>query len=211
MALTPNQLRLYLVTDPALCAKAGLVETVMAAIQGGVTFVQLRNKDATTAVRVDQARALKQAMVGTGVPLVVNDDVQAAVAAGVDGVHVGQGDVPIAQARQMIGADRILGLSCESVADVIAAKDAPVDYLGLGTVFGTATKADTKPLIGLDGLAQMSQASDFPTVAIGGLKADHNDAVLATGTDGLAVVSAICGQDDPTAAAQRFFVNESET
>ena len=197
-----QSLALYLVTDPVLCARHGLVETVTAAVRGGASFVQLRDKTATTAARVEAARALKQALDGTGVPIVINDDVEAALIADVDGVHVGQDDISPAEARDRLGPGKILGLSCENAAQVKAADPAIVDYLGLGTVFPTATKRDHKPTIGLSGLAQLAPISPVPTVAIGGLKVHHVREVLAQGCDGLAVVSAICGTDDPYTAAK---------
>ena len=198
-----DALPLYLVTDPDLCRGAGLVATVRAAVAGGVTMVQLRDKDASTAERVEMALALKAALAGTGVPLVVNDDVAAAVAADVDGAHIGQGDMDPVQARAMLGAGKILGLSCETEATVQAA-GAMVDYLGLGPVFATATKGDHEQPTGFDGLARLVGLTSLPSVAIGGLKAAHVGAVREAGANGLAVVSAICGQADPRAAAKAF-------
>lgn len=197
-------LQLYLVTDPDLCRMAGLVETVRLAVAGGVTMVQLRDKTASTSDRVAQALALKEVLTGTGVPLVVNDDVDAAVAADVDGAHIGQGDMDPAEARAMLGADKILGLSCETEATVRAADPTVVDYLGVGPVFGTATKSDHEQPIGFEGLQSLAGLTALPTVAIGGLKAEHTCAVIHAGADGLAVVSAICGQSDVTAAAAAF-------
>lgn len=205
-----TQLRLYLVTDRDLCASLGVVETVTRAVAGGVTMVQLRDKTATTAQRIELAIALKQALHGTDVPLVINDDIDAAVAAGVCGAHIGQGDIAPAHARARLGPDKILGLSCETVQTVQAADASVVDYLGLGPVFGTPTKTDHAQPIGFDGLAQMVAASALPTVAIGGLKAAHIGAVHAARADGLAVVSAICGQADPCAAARAFAPAQNE-
>ncbi|MEC3862970.1 thiamine phosphate synthase [Mesobacterium sp. TK19101] len=198
------QLRLYLVTDTALCSHHGLVQTVQQAVDGGVSFVQLRAKDATTSERVDMACALKAALVGTGVPLVINDDVAAAVKADVDGAHIGQGDISPERARALLGPDKILGLSCETPRTVQAADPGVVDYLGLGPVLGTATKTDHATPIGFDGLARLVALTSSPNVAIGGLKAVHQAQVFAAGADGQAVVSAICGQNDPKAAAQEF-------
>ena len=203
MALNRADLRLYLITDRQLCAARGLVETVQRAVAGGVTMVQLRDKQARTADRIAMARALLAEL--NGVPLIVNDDVEAAIAAGAHGAHIGQGDGDVAEARARLGPDRILGLSCETLAHVQAANTLPVDYLGLGPVFATPTKPDHTPPVGMAGLARMVAAADIPTVAIGGLNAGHVTPVLATGADGLAVVSAICGQPDPQAAAAQFF------
>ncbi|MFB1024734.1 MAG: thiamine phosphate synthase [Octadecabacter sp.] len=204
MTALKTRLRLYLVTDAVLCTTPVLVTTVRLAVTNGVTMVQLREKTATTAQRVQMALALKEALAGTGVPLVVNDDVAAAVAADVDGAHIGQGDMSIAQARALLGPDKILGLSCETSQAVQAADPALVDYLGLGPVFGTATKTDHAQPIGLDGLAQLVALSPLPNVAIGGLKATHIGDVHKSGADGMAVVSAICGQADPAAATRAF-------
>lgn len=201
MALNAKSLRLYLVTDPALCPGPALVDTVVAAVRGGVSFVQLRDKTGSTRARTDAALAVKAAIAGSGVPLVINDDIEAAIAAAADGVHLGQDDLTVAEARARLGPGKIIGLSCESVSQVMAADPLLTDYLGLGTVFPTATKADHKPTIGLSGLAQMANATKLPTVAIGGLKREHAAAVRAAGCDGMAVVSAICGQPDPECAA----------
>lgn len=210
MGTLRNQLRLYLVTDPRLCAGIGVVETVRRAVAGGVTMVQLRDKHATTAQRTDLAVALKTALQGSGVPLVINDDVVAAAAANVDGAHIGQGDISPAQARAIIGPGKILGLSCETPQAVRDADPSLVDYLGLGPVFGTATKTDHAQPIGFDGLAQLVALSSIPNVAIGGLKPDHISGVLASGADGMAVVSAICGQPDPCIASRAFATFQPE-
>lgn len=197
-------LRLYLVTDPDLCRATGLAETVRRACAGGVTMVQIRDKHATTGQRIEMARAVQQVMAGSGVPLVMNDDVEAAVAADLDGAHIGQGDTDPVRARALLGPGKILGLSCESDDHVRAVDPDLVDYLGLGPVFGTATKADHARPIGFSGLLKMAHLSPVPCVAIGGLKAGHVTDVWGSGADGLAVVSAICGQPDPEAAARGF-------
>lgn len=200
-----QQLRLYLVTDTVLCRGHGLIETVQEAVAGGVTMVQLRAKDATTRERVDMARAIKAALVGTGVLVIINDDLDAAIDADACGAHIGQSDLAPADARGLLGPDKILGLSCETAATVHAADPDIVDYIGIGPVFGTATKQDHEAPIGFAGLAELAALTSLPTVAIGGLKAKHQADVLACGVDGLAVVSAICGQVDPKSATELFF------
>ena len=205
-----NRLRLYLVTDAFLCTTPDLVTTVRLAVANGVTMVQLREKTATSAERVQMALLIKEALAGTGVPLVVNDDVTAAVAADVDGAHIGQGDMSTAKARALLGPDKILGLSCETAQAVQAADPALVDYLGLGPVFGTATKADHAQPIGLHGLAQLVALSPLPNVAIGGLKSVHVSDIRESGADGMAVVSAICGQADPAASTRAFGALKAE-
>ncbi|QKK20684.1 thiamine phosphate synthase [Rhizobium indicum] len=197
-------LSLYLVLDPDLCAGIGMVETARLAVAGGATMVQLRDKHAGTIRMIETGRALKQALDGTGALLIVNDDVEAAVAIGADGLHIGQEDMDARKARAMVGADMILGLSVESEALANAVDPGLVDYTGVGPVFATPTKADHKQPIGFDGLARLVKASPVPSVAIGGLKADHVVQVFAAGASGLAVVSAICGTPDPEAATRRI-------
>ncbi|MBB3644218.1 thiamine-phosphate pyrophosphorylase [Rhizobium sp. BK619] len=197
-------LSLYLVLDPGLCAGIGMVETARLAVAGGATMVQLRDKQAGTAAMIETGRALKQALDGTGARLIVNDDVEAAIAIGADGLHIGQEDMDAATARAMIGSDMILGLSVETAALASGVDRSLVDYTGVGPVFATPTKADHKQPIGFDGLAKLVKASPVPSVAIGGLKAEHAAEVFAAGARGLAVVSAICGMPDPEAATRRI-------
>ncbi|NNH61983.1 thiamine phosphate synthase [Rhizobium laguerreae] len=197
-------LSLYLVLDPDLCAGIGMVETARLAVAGGATMVQLRDKHAGTIRMIETGRALKQALDGTGALLIVNDDVEAAIAIGADGLHIGQEDMDARRARAMVGAEMILGLSVESEALANAVDPGLVDYIGVGPVFATPTKADHKQPIGFDGLARLVKASPVPSVAIGGLKADHVGQVFAAGARGLAVVSAICGSPDPEAATRRI-------
>lgn len=194
-------LSLYLVTDPRLCAAHGLVATVRDAVAGGVTVVQLRDKDAPDEVLIAQGRALKAALAGTGVPLIVNDRIRVAAVICADGVHVGQADAGIDAARALLGPDAIVGLSIQTVEHARAVAGLPIDYVGIGPVFATATKADHAVPLGCDGLAAVRAATTLPAVAIGGLRAEHVACVLHAGCDGLAVVSAICGTPDPRAAA----------
>jgi thiamine-phosphate pyrophosphorylase len=197
----PFDLSLYLVLDPDLCGPMGMVETTRAAVAGGVTMVQLRDKHASTAGMIETGRALQAVLAGTGVPLIVNDDVEAAVALQAEGLHVGQEDCDARSARARIGPDRILGVSVETEALAAAIDPAIVDYAGVGPVFATPTKPDHKQPVGLDGLARLVAACPVQSVAISGLKAEHAASVLAAGADGLAVVSAICGKPDPRRAA----------
>jgi thiamine-phosphate pyrophosphorylase len=194
-------LSLYLVLDPDLCAPIGMVETARLAVAGGATMVQLRDKHAGTARMVETGRALRQVLTGTGARLIVNDDVEAAIAIGADGLHIGQEDMGAQAARALIGPEMILGLSVETEALAASVDPAVVDYTGVGPVFATPTKPDHKQPIGFGGLARIVSASPVPSVAIGGLKAEHVADVLAAGARGLAVVSAICGTSDPQAAA----------
>lgn len=195
-------LSLYLVLDPTLCREHSMAETARAAAAGGATMVQLRDKDADTRRLIVAGRAIQAALAGTGVPLIVNDDLDAALALDADGLHVGQSDLAAAIARSRLVPGKILGLSVESAAAAAAVDGDVVDYVGIGPVHATATKPDHKVPIGFDGLAQLVALCPVPAVAIGGLKAEHVEKVLQSGAAGLAVVSAVCGQPDPEAASR---------
>lgn len=197
----PVDLSLYLVTDPDLCARRGLVETVVAAVRGGVSVVQLRDKRASDADLIAQGRALTDALAGSGVPLIINDRIQVAAAIGADGVHIGQGDDSVARARALLGAEAVVGLSIQTPDHASELDPDDVDYVGIGPVFATTTKPDHARPLGFDGLAEVRAATPLPAVAIGGLKAQHVGSVLRAGCDGLALVSAICAAADPEAAA----------
>lgn len=195
-------LSLYLVLDPGLCQAHSLVETARLAAAGGATMVQLRDKTGGTDALIATGRTLKQALAGTGVPLIVNDDVEAALAIGADGVHLGQSDMAVAQARRKLGDACVIGLSVTNETMMRAVDPALVDYVGVGPVFPTPTKRNHNPPIGFDGLKRLVDISPVPAVAIGGLKLAHVGEALASGAAGLAVVSAICGQPDPQAASR---------
>ncbi|AXY41755.1 thiamine phosphate synthase [Halomonas sp. JS92-SW72] len=198
-------LSLYLVTDPGLCAERGLVETVVAAVRGGVTVVQLRDKHAGDGAMIDQARRLKAALAGSGVPLIINDRLAVAVESGADGLHIGQDDGEVAAARAALGERALLGLSVQTLEQMARLDAERLDYLGLGPVFATPSKQDHAEPLGFAGLASLVAASPLPAVAIGGLKAEHVAAVRQAGAQGLAVISAICGRPDPELAARGFF------
>ena len=197
-------LSVYLITDPVLCAGRGLVETALGAVRGGASVVQLRDKHASDAVLIEQGRALKQALTGTGALLIVNDRIHVALAIGADGVHVGQSDAAAATARAALGPGAIVGLSIQTLAHAETLDPEIIDYVGVGPVFATDTKPDHAAPLGLDGLARVCAASALPAVAIGGLKPEHVAAVFAAGAQGLAVVSAICAAADPESAARAF-------
>ncbi|WP_176083841.1 thiamine phosphate synthase [Martelella sp. HB161492] len=195
-------LSLYLVLDPGLCGDYGMVATTRDAVAAGATVVQLRMKQASTQERIEMGRALKQVTDGSRARLIINDDVVAAVAIDADGVHVGQADDRPPFVRQMIGPDKILGLSVDSLDVADRIDPALIDYIGAGPVFATATKPNHAPPVGFEGLAEMIRRAKVPTVGIGGLNAAHVEATLATGADGIAVVSAICGTPDPAEATR---------
>ena len=197
-------LRLYLVTDQACLRGRSLTDVVLAAVQGGVSCVQLREKQSDTRDFVALAQALQSALKPYAVPLVINDRIDVALACGAAGVHLGQSDMPVALARQILGPDVFIGLSVETPADVQRAQQEAVDYLGVSPIYPTPTKQDTAPPWGLDGLRQVRAMTDLPLVAIGGVNLQTAAPVLASGADGLAVVSALCSADDPKAVAQAF-------
>jgi len=191
-------LSFYLVLDPVLCGGVeGMVQTVRAACSCGVTMVQLRDKQAATASLIDTASHLQAALKGSNTRLIINDDVEAAIAIGADGVHIGQEDMAVGEARRRIGPEMILGLSVETAELAARAQPQLVDYVGVGPVFSTPTKPDHKTPIGFNGLAQLVALSKVPAVAIGGLKAQHVADVFASGAQGISVVSAICGKKNP--------------
>jgi thiamine-phosphate pyrophosphorylase len=193
--------QLCLVTDSALANGRSLGGIVAAAVKGGVTLVQLREKTASTRAFIEQARVLKRLLAPLRVPLLINDRIDVALAAGADGAHVGQQDMSVALARQLLGPAAIIGLSITELGQVRDRDVELADYLGVGPIFAQSTKLDATPPLGLDGLAEVRRASSKPIVAIGGVSAANADAVRSAGADGIAVVSAIMGADDPRAAA----------
>ena len=193
--------QLCLVTDSALANGRFLAGIVAAAVKGGVTLVQLREKTASTRAFIEQARVLKRLLAPLRVPLLINDRIDVALAAGADGAHVGQQDMPVALARQLLGPAAIIGLSITELGQVRDRDVELADYLGVGPIFAQSTKLNATPPLGLDGLAKVRRATGKPIVAIGGVSAANADAVRSAGADGIAVVSAIMGADDPRAAA----------
>lgn len=198
-------LSLYLVLDPDLCGGAeGMLRTTEEALEGGVTIVQLRAPTWKKRALAACARDLLEILRPRGIPLIINDHADVAAAVGADGLHVGQDDLSSADARRIIGPDMILGLSAGNVDEVRGVDPALVDYLGIGPVWATATKKDAGAAVGLEGLASLSAASPLPVVAIGGIGASNATDVMSTGVDGIAVVSAICGQASPRTAAENL-------
>lgn len=199
-----DRLRLYLVTDRSLSLGRELDEVVKEAVEGGVTMVQLREKDCPTGEFIALARRVKKALDGYDVPLIINDRVDVALAVGAEGVHIGQSDMSYQDARRLLGPDRIIGLSVESFDDLAVANSLDVDYVGISPVYGTPTKSDTAAPFGLEGMRRASALSVHPTVAIGGMNASTTGEVIRAGADGVAVVSAICSAPSPRNAAQEL-------
>ncbi|MCF8078209.1 MAG: thiamine phosphate synthase [Desulfobacterales bacterium] len=195
---------IYLVTDRGLSRGRPTIEVVAAAVRGGVTVVQLREKGAETRDFVKEALAVRRLLEARGIPLIVNDRIDVALAVSADGVHLGQKDMPIDMARKILGPDKIIGISAESVADAVAAEKAGADYLGVSPIYATPTKTDTVAALGLEGLRQIREAVDLPLVGIGGLNAGNAAEAIRHGADGIAVVSAIVSADDPETAAREL-------
>lgn len=195
------QYDLYVLTDKALSKGRPMVEIVEQAIQGGATLVQYRAKNACGRDMVQEALALLEVTRCYRVPLIVNDRVDVALAVDADGVHLGQEDIPCKLARKLIGPDKILGISASTVDEARRAEQDGADYLGVGAVFPTGTKADAGDAIGLEGLSAVREAVTIPIVAIGGINIDNAAVVAATSVDGLSVVSAIVSSPDPKQVA----------
>lgn len=195
---------LYLVSDRTLLKGRDLLEEIMKAVKGGVSAVQLREKDAGSREFYQLALALKEKLDGTGVPLIINDRLDIALAVDADGLHIGQDDLPFPVARRLLGADKLIGLSVNSRAEAEEGARLGADYLGVGPVFATLTKLDAAMPTGINLLAELKKHISIPLVAIGGINLDNIAAIREAGADGAAVVSALMGSDDIEAAARRI-------
>ena len=192
---------LYAVTDRAWLRGRTLTEQAEAALRGGATCLQLREKELDRAAFLREAVALKPVCARYGVPLIVNDDVELALESGADGVHVGQDDADAAETRRRIGPDRLLGVSAHTVEEALRAERAGADYLGVGAVFPTGTKKDADA-VSFETLRAICGAVSIPVVAIGGVKRENLGALAGSGVDGVAVVSAIFAAPDAEEAAR---------
>ena len=199
----PLDLLLYLVLDPDLCGgPEGMVRTARLAAESGATVVQLRAPSWKKRQWLETARELKSVLQPLGVPLIINDHIDIALAVDADGVHVGQDDLPVAEVRRLIGPDKWLGLSVTNAEQLAEVPYGSVDYLGIGPVYPTGTKSDAAPVVGVPAFAQLVAASRLPVVAIGGIQAGNSQPLMQAGAKGVAVVSAICGQVDPARATE---------
>jgi thiamine-phosphate pyrophosphorylase len=202
MSRSRDILRLYLVTDRDLAGGRPLAEVIERALRGGITAVQLREKSLGARRFLAELRELQQLLAGTGVPLFVNDRVDVALAAAADGVHVGQDDLPAADARRLASHGMLLGVSVATPGEACRALAAGADYVSVSPVFLTPTKPDAERAVGLDGVAEVRRAAGgAPVLAIGGIHAGNARSVVAAGSDGVAVVSAVMSARDPAAAA----------
>ncbi|ELA9458345.1 thiamine phosphate synthase [Vibrio alginolyticus] len=196
-----NAYRLYLVTDDQQDL-ATLKRVVRKAVEGGVTMVQVREKHGDVRAFIERAQAVKDILKDTNVPLIINDRVDVALAVDADGVHLGQSDMPATIARELIGPNKILGLSIENEEQLAEADSLPIDYIGLSAIFATPTKTNTKKFWGIDGLKMALETTSLPIVAIGGINESNIPQLSATGVHGLALVSAICHAEDPKASSE---------
>jgi len=190
--------RLHVITDETVQSRFSHVELAAMAAEGGADIVQFREKRGwETAALVRVARRMRERLAGSGTRLIVNDRADVAVAAGADGVHVGPDDLEAGWARRLLGEQALVGGTANDLERALDAAREPVDYLGVGPVFGTGSKADPAPTLGLDGLRRIVRAVDRPVVAIGNVTADRVAGILETGAHGVAVLAAVVARPDP--------------
>jgi thiamine-phosphate pyrophosphorylase len=194
----------YVITHRRVAGDRSILDVVRAAIRGGASVVQLREKTATTREMVELGQALGEITRPAGVPLIVNDRLDVALAIAAEGVHVGHDDMPVGLARRLIGPDLLLGASPETLSEARQMERDGADYLGVGDVYGTPSKSDAGTPIGVDGLTEVIRAVSIPVVAIGGITLENAGAVIQAGAAGVAVISAVVGAPDPEAAARRL-------
>jgi thiamine-phosphate pyrophosphorylase len=195
---------LYLVTDRSFLGGKSIEEAVEEAIKGGVTLVQVREKDASSREFYEVALKVKEVTDKYKIPLIIDDRLDIAQAVDASGVHLGQSDLPLKLARNILGKDKIIGISVGNVAEAKEAEADGADYVGIGTIFFTGTKKDIKTPIGIEGLTEIVENIKIPSVAIGGINEENTKAVLKSGTNGVAVISAILGKKDIRGAAEEF-------
>ena len=188
---------LYAVTDRAWAKEVTLMEQVKQALKGGITFLQLREKKLSEGEFIKEAREMKKLAAQDQIPFVINDKIKVALEVDADGVHIGQDDMSVEEARKLLGEDKIIGVSVHNVKEALKAQKGGADYLGVGAVCATSTKKDAN-VVSKEEIKKIKEAVDIPIVAIGGIKKDNIDALTGTGIDGVAVVSAIFGAKDIT-------------
>ena len=201
--------RLNAIVDPERANGRSLSELARMVVAGGATLIQLRDKCGPTRRVIEEARAVHAVLAGTGAPLVINDRIDVALAAKADGVHVGQDDMPVEDARRLLGDAAIIGLSIKSVAQANAARLDLLDYVGVGGVYATTSKDNPTPPMGVDGLRTIVAAlrvrrRNLPICAIAGINASNTAPVIVAGADGAAVISALSMDADPESAARQL-------
>lgn len=197
-------LLLYLVTDASL-HKLPFFEALENALKGGGTLVQLREKDISTRAFIEKAFKTKNICTKYDVPLIINDRIDIALAVEAAGVHLGQDDMPLKYARALLGPNKIIGISANSVEEALEAEENGADYIGAAPIWSTQTKTDTEPPLGLAGLREICAAVKIPVAGIGGINAANAGQVIENGADGAAIVSYIFNADDPRKRAKEVF------
>lgn len=192
---------LYLVTDRRLSLGRSTLQVIEAAVAGGASLVQLREKDCTTRQFYEEGLKVREYLKSKNIPLIVNDRVDIALALDADGVHVGKDDLPVDVARKILGREKIIGVSVFTAEEAKAAEALGADYLSLSPIFVTGTKPELVEYIGIEGVLPIRRSVKIPLVGIGAINWANAYEAIRSGLDGVAVVSAICSQDDPKAAA----------
>jgi thiamine-phosphate pyrophosphorylase len=192
---------LYLVTDRSLSLGRSNLEIIQAAVEGGVTLVQLREKEATTREFYEEGLKIRAYLEAKDIPLIINDRIDIALAFDAEGVHLGQEDMPIDVARKILGPKKIIGASVFTLKEAKIAEAMGADYLGLSPIFVTETKPELSQQIGIEGIPPLKEAVQIPVVGIGSMSESNAYEAVKAGLDGVAVVSAICSREDPRAAA----------
>lgn len=195
---------LYVILDPSVRPDRPLLEVLNAAAAGGVRIFQYRNKTASMKDAFTEAGTLRRRARDLDVLFLINDRCDLALAIDADGVHLGQTDLPYANARQLLGPQKCIGISTHTVGQVEEADRLKPDYIGFGPIFTPASKPDHDPVVGIEGLRRIRALTSLPVVAIGGIQADRVRPLLDAGANGIAVISAVCGAPDITAAARKF-------
>lgn len=194
--------KLHVLTDTVLQDRFSHIDLTRMALEGGADTIQYRQKVGKTREMIETALAMQALCSEAGAILIVNDWVDVAIAANVDGVHLGQEDFPIQKARDLLGPDKVIGATAKTVVQIQQAVSDGADYVGFGPIYATGSKADAGDVKGLDGLSVMVQAVSVPVVAIGGIGLETAQDVMAAGASAIAVISAICCQDDPVVATR---------
>jgi thiamine-phosphate pyrophosphorylase len=198
-------LKLYLVTDPVLHRGRGVMSTCEEALRAGVRFIQLRDKTASTRAFFDSALELRNLCRQYSSYFVVNDRIDVAMAAGADGVHLGQNDMPILQARRLMGPKAVIGVSVRTVEEALDAMNSGADYIAANLVFPTETKTDIKEPLGISMVQKLSCACSLPLIAIGGITPENTELMIRAGCSGVAVVTAIMNAESPGLEVEKFF------
>ena len=204
-AARPHSLSgLYVILDPSVCPARPLVEVLTTAAEAGASLFQYRNKTASMKDAYVEALALRQAAAKAGVLFIVNDRCDLALAVDADGVHLGQGDLPLDLARKVMGPDKLIGISTHNPDQVREATAGKPDYLGFGPIFKPGSKQDHDPVVGLEGLRAMRSLTSLPVFAIGGIQIDQAGEVMRAGANGVAIISAILKAPDISLAVKAF-------